>query len=298
MIKNSNLWLDHNEKWFELFNEHLKRWQLWIDSYCKEYPLSIKLSSESTVIAETNFDQSENPIITLNPLLISEKYWFTFDEFLFVLLHEITHWIEWNELTLDEKEYINSVNENRELDDDTNIWSIHALENTFRDIFCNERIVHPTNLPGLFSARKDLYVNLFESNDLRIEKIIDQEWNLRWYKPIPKHVQLLVWLLLGEQDPTRNVIVDPIVKRYIDVITGYKKIRNASIHWNLVNRLDTIRKNIEPLYLKLLEKDKEEQNDGLKKSSPEEISDLLDEREPENWEPESWEPENWEPESW
>jgi hypothetical protein len=239
----------------------LDNYQARVSFYSNEMGIEIVFDNnlEAAAAVPDNSDVT-NLKILVNPRLCVDKFWFTPEEFLFVLFHEIEHLFEDESVKKDkndkdifqerEKRFINF--------DKIQKWrakAYHTLENSLRDVFVNKQVVSPQKIPALWPVITPLYHKLFPSTNY-IESLKDD-----WSYKIPKHMQFVYSLLREWMLPDEVMILDSSVRKIVTRLQRNNSFKEATTWW-LKKRLQNIWKLIEPSFTKLLNQDiKELQKD-------------------------------------
>lgn len=208
-----------------------------------------------------NLQNIDNPIIIINPQRIKEEFQYTDDEIVLDLAHELGHFKEQREmLHRSDGAKQEQQRQNRLESKWAMASSYHQLENVLRDIYVNNDAILPQNLPVL---KDTLYTNyrdkMFPWTDYLQSPIYNENKEIIAHQPLPKHLQFLYTLIRESMVPDQICNIDPQIRKLIQRLKR-NGILTKCTTGELYTRLQNTWEYIEPLYARLLEEDKREED--------------------------------------
>ena len=198
----------------------------------------------------------ENMKIIVNPVLIKKQYWLSDEEIYVVLFHEIEHLKEYAKLKLSKNsdKFVEEINKRKKQHGNLHKY-YHLEENFFRDIFVDNEVIGLYNAPVLKDALVwSLKDKMFKKHDYLKYDLCDKHWKVLKTEILPKHLQFLYTILRESFVKDKICIIDPHVRKIIERLDRNWAIKNVTT-WYLKDRLQNMRKYIDPIFTRLLLED-------------------------------------------
>lgn len=251
-----------------------QKYEHWLDFLARQYDMQIQIDPSLQTSMAIDLQNMDNPTVIINPKRIKDEFQYTDDEIVLDLAHELWHFKEQREMlhhsdgTKQEQQRQKRLEEKWPL-----ATSYHELENVLRDIYVNNNAILPENLPVL---KNTLYTNyrdkMFPWTDYLQNPVYNEKKEIIAHQPLPKHLQFLYTLIRESMVPDQPCTIDPEVRKLIQRLKR-NGVLTKSTTGELYTRLQNMREYVEPMYGKLLEEDKKNEQKSKKNESKNQKSD-------------------------
>ena len=186
-----------------------------IERFSKNNDIEIVLDETFSHTAAIDLENIQKPKIILNPKMIKEKFAYSDEEIVLDIGHEFGHFKEELQLQSTAKGKDISTQRIKRFEEKQHLApSYHTLENILRDIWVNNDLISPNNLPVL---KDTLYSNYKEK--------MFKEKN---YQELPKHVQFMYTIIRESMVPDEKCIVDTQVRKAIQRLERNETIKEST----------------------------------------------------------------------